>query len=145
LVLVAPASYNNSDFNYRRLLNNETEFLGRRPDRTENKRNLIRELLRLYEKHHDHRYTRKLGIEDDFYKTLIEPYFGVVDIENDNLVPLLFKENSNQLEFERYATVSYVWGESGSRHYTTKIANIQSRLKSKSLAPVITILPKALQ
>jgi hypothetical protein len=145
LVLVAPASYDNSDFNYRGLLNNETEFLGRRLGRTENKRNLIRELLRLCEKRHDHRCTRKLGIEDDFHNTLMEPYFGVIDIENDNLVPLPFKENGDQLEFEPYATVSYVWGESGSRQHITRMANIQSRLKSGGLAPVIMTLPKALQ
>lgn len=145
LVLAAPASYDNSDVDYRGLLNKETEFLGRRLGSKESKRNLIRELLRLCERYHDHRCTGKLGIEDDFHETLMEPYFGVIDIENDNLVPLPFKENGDQLEFESYATVSYVWGKSGSREHTTKITNIQSRRKSGGLASVIKTLPKALQ
>ncbi|KAF2466592.1 uncharacterized protein BDR25DRAFT_293523 [Lindgomyces ingoldianus] len=134
LVLAAPARYDNSDVNYRGFLNNETEFLGRRLGRTENKRNFIRELVRLCERYHGYRCTRKLGIEDDFHVTLMEPYFGVIDIENDSLVPLPFKENGDQLEFESYATVSYVWGESDSRQHTTRMANIQSRRKSGGLA-----------
>jgi hypothetical protein len=145
LVLAAPASYDKSDIDYRGLLNKETEFLGRRLGSKESKKNLIRELLRLCERHHDHRCTSKLGIEDDFHETLMEPYFGVIDIENDNLVPLRFKENGDQLEFESYATVSYVWGKSGGREHTTKIANIQSRRKSGGLASVIKTLPKALK
>jgi hypothetical protein len=145
LVLAAPASYDNSDVDYRGSLNSETEFLGRRLGRTENKRNLIRELVRLCERYHGYRCTKKLGIEDDFHVTLMEPYFGVIDIENDNLVPLPFKEIGYQLEFESYATVSYVWGDSDNRQHTTKMANIQSRRKSGGLASVIGALPKALQ
>ncbi|EPE29985.1 hypothetical protein GLAREA_01145 [Glarea lozoyensis ATCC 20868] len=145
LVLTAPAIYDNSDVDYRGLLSKETEFLGRRLGSKESKRNLIRELLRLCERHHDDRCTSKLGIEDDFHETLMEPYFGVMDIENDNLTPLPFKENGNQLNFESYATVSYVWGRSGNHQHSTKIANIQSRRKSGGLASVIKTLPKALQ
>jgi hypothetical protein len=145
LVLTAPAIYDNSDVNYRGLLNKETEFLGRRLGSKESKRNLIRELLRLYERHHDDRCTSKLGIEDDFHETLMEPYFGVMDIENDNLTPLPFKENGGQLNFESYATVSYVWGKSGNHQHSTKIANIQSRRKSGGLASIIKTLPRALQ
>ena len=145
LVLAAPASYDHSDVDYRGLLNKETEFLGRHLGSKESKKNFMRELLRLCERYHDSRCTSKLGIENDFHETLLEPYFGVIDIENDNLVPLPFKENGNQLEFGSYATVSYVWGKSGSREHTTKIANIQSRRKSGGLASVINTLPKALQ
>ncbi|KIX93367.1 uncharacterized protein Z520_11010 [Fonsecaea multimorphosa CBS 102226] len=145
LVLAAPPRYDSSDVNYRGLLNSETEFRGRRVGGVPNKQNLIRELLRLCEKKHDDRCTKKLGIEDDFYTTLTEPYFGVIDIEYGNLVPLPFEEKDDQLEFESYATVSYVWGETGSREHTTRMGNIQSRRKSGGLASVIETLPRALQ
>jgi hypothetical protein len=145
LVLAAPSAYNNSDVDYRSLLNEDTEFLGRRLGKWENKRNLIRELLRLCERFHDDRCTRKLGIEDDFHNILKEPYFGVIDLENENLVPLPVDENYDRLIFESYAAVSYVWGDTAGREHTTKICNIQSRRKSGGLASVIRALPKALQ
>jgi hypothetical protein len=146
LVLAAPAMYDHSDVDYRGLLNSETEFLGRRVGRAENKRNLIRELLRLCEGHHGLRCTQKLGIEGEFHETLMEPYFGVIDIENDKLVPLPFTESGENLKFEPYATVSYVWGDDdGHRQHMTTMANIQSRRKSGGLASVIPVLPKTLQ
>ncbi|KAI4690270.1 hypothetical protein J4E81_007422 [Alternaria sp. BMP 2799] len=88
----------------------ETRFLGRRFGATENKKNLIREFLRLCETNHDRRCTEKIGIEDPFFETLMEPYFGVIDIENDRLVPLPFRMDKDHLQFEPYAAVSYVWG-----------------------------------
>ncbi|KAF4986487.1 hypothetical protein FDECE_15929 [Fusarium decemcellulare] len=145
LVLAAPSAYDNSDVGYRDLLNGDTEFLGRRLGRLENKKNLIQELLRLCERCHHDRCITKLGIEDDFHETLKEPYFGVIDIENDSLVPLPFRENGDLLTFESYAAVSYVWGSHAGRQHTTRIANIQSRRKSGGLAQVIRELPKALQ
>jgi hypothetical protein len=145
LVLAAPAKYDTSDVDYPGQLNDETQFLGRRFGATENKKNLIREFLRLCERHHDRRCTQKLGIEDPFRDTLMEPYFGVIDIENDNLVPLPYEERNERLEFEAYAAVSYVWGGKGSREHKTRIGNIQSRRKSGGLAGVIRKLPRALQ
>jgi hypothetical protein len=146
LVLAATAIYDHSDVDYRGLLNDETEFVGRRVGRTENKRNLIREFLRLCERHYDERCTQKLGIEDEFHETLMEPYFGVIDIENDQLVPLPFAERGDVLSFESYTAVSYVWGnDEGHRQQMTTTANIQSRRKSGGLASIIPELPKALQ
>jgi hypothetical protein len=145
LVLAAPVGYNASDVDYSNLLNDETEFLGRRLGRLESKKNLIRELLRLCERNHGDRCMRKLGIEDDFHETLVEPYFGVIDIENDRLVPLPFRETKTQLKFDSYAVVSYVWGEISSRQHITKVSNIQSRRKSGGLALAIRALPEALK
>ncbi|KAL2126110.1 hypothetical protein VTI74DRAFT_1673 [Chaetomium olivicolor] len=74
------------------------------------------------------------------------PYFGVIDIENDQLVPLPFAERGDVLSFESYATVSYVWGnDEGHRQQMTTTANIQSRRKSGGLASIIPELPKALR
>ncbi|KAK4103565.1 HET-domain-containing protein [Parathielavia hyrcaniae] len=146
IVLAAPSHYDRSDLDYRGLLNTETEFLGRRVGRTESKRNLIREFLRLCEGHHGERCAQKLGIEGEFLKTLMEPYFGVIDIENDSLVPLPYTENHNKLTFEPYATVSYVWGnDDGHRHHMTTTRNIQSRRKSGGLALVVPGLPQTLR
>lgn len=146
IVLAAPSLYDRSDLDYRGLLNAETEFLGRRVGRTENKRNLIRELLRLCERHHGERCTQKLGIEGEFLKTLMEPYFGVIDIENDSLVPLPLTESGDKLTFEPYATVSYVWGnDDGHRQHMTTTRNIQSRRKSGGLASVVPGLPQTLR
>ncbi|KAI4682799.1 uncharacterized protein J4E84_007264 [Alternaria hordeiaustralica] len=144
LVLAAPIKYANSDLDYPKQLNKETQFLGRRFGATENKKNLIREFVRLCETNHDRRCTRKIGIENPFLETLMEPYFGVIDIENDRLVPLPFEETDERLEFEAYAAVSYVWGDTGMMDYRTKIENIQSRRKSGGLAAIIRKLPKAL-
>ena len=147
LVLAAPAKYDKSDIDYRGLLNKDTQFLGRRLGCTENKKNLIREFLRLCETRHDHRCSGKLGIENPFRETLMEPYFGVIDIENDRLVPLPFSQTEEFLTFESYATASYVWGPGGAkyREHTTRICNIQSRLKSGGLAAVLKQLPLALR
>ncbi|KAI4636866.1 hypothetical protein J4E93_010882 [Alternaria ventricosa] len=144
LVLAAPIKYANSDLDYPKQLNRETQFLGRRFGATENKKNLIREFLRLCETNHDRRCTQKIGIENPFLETLMEPYFGVIDIENDRLVPLPFDETKERLQFEPYAAVSYVWGDTGRMDYRTKIENIQSRRKSGGLAATIRKLPKAL-
>ncbi|KAH6857419.1 heterokaryon incompatibility protein-domain-containing protein [Alternaria rosae] len=144
LVLAAPLKYANSDLDYPKQLNRETQFLGRRFGATENKKNLIREFLRLCETNHDRRCTQKIGIENPFLETLMEPYFGVIDIENDRLVPLPFEETDERLQFEAYAAVSYVWGDTGEMDYRTKISNIQSRRKSGGLAATIRKLPKAL-
>jgi len=81
----------------------------------------------------------KLGVESPFENTVLEPYFGVIDIENDSLVPLPY-----YIRLEPYAAVSYVWGDTGSMDYRTKIGNIQSRRKSGGLAATIRKLPKAL-
>jgi hypothetical protein len=144
LVLAAPIKYANSDLDYPKQLNRETQFLGRRFGATENKKNLIREFLRLCETNHDRRCTQKIGIENPFLETLMEPYFGVIDIENDRLVPLPFEESNERLQFEAYAAVSYVWGDTGLMDYRTKIDNIQSRRKSGGLAATIRKLPEAL-
>ncbi|KAI4649056.1 uncharacterized protein J4E78_008574 [Alternaria triticimaculans] len=144
LVLAAPMKYANSDLDYPKQLNRETQFLGRRFGATENKKNLIREFLRLCENSHDRRCTEQIGIENPFMETLMEPYFGVIDIENDRLVPLPFEGTMERLEFEPYAAVSYVWGDTGRMDYRTKISNIQSRRKSGGLAATIRKLPKAL-
>lgn len=145
IMLVAPPKYNKSDIDYPGLLNEETQFLGRRIGSNHNKKNLIREFLRLCETGHDHRCSGKLGIEDPFRRTLSEPYFGVIDIENESLVPLPYERNGHELRFEPYATVSYVWGPGHSRQHATRISNIQSRRKSGGLCAVIRQLPKALQ
>lgn len=145
LILAAPKEYENSDLDYPKQLNMETQFLGRRFGATENKKNLIREFLRLCETDHDRRCTEKLGIENPFLETLMEPYFGVIDIENDRLVPLPFEETDERLQFEAYAAVSYVWGDIGTLDYRTKIDNIQSRRKSGGLAATLRKLPKALK
>ena len=144
LVLAAPSKYADSDLDYPKQLNRETRFLGRRFGATENKKNLIREFLRLCETNHDRRCTEKIGIEDPFFETLMEPYFGVIDIENDRLVPLPFRMDKDHLQFEPYAAVSYVWGTTRMMDYLTKIDNIQSRRKSGGLAATIRRLPRAL-
>lgn len=144
LVLAAPMKYAISDLDYPKQLNRETLFLGRRFGATESKKNLIREFLRLCETNHDRRCTQKIGIENPFLETLTEPYFGVIDIENDRLVPLPYGETEGHLHFEPYAAVSYVWGDTGAMDYRTKIENIQNRRKSGGLAATIRKLPKAL-
>ncbi|RSM05632.1 hypothetical protein CEP52_006177 [Fusarium oligoseptatum] len=144
--LAAPSKYNKSDIDYPNLLNQETQFLGRYIGPIHNKRNLIREFLRLCERHHDDRCTKKLGFENPFRKTLREPYFGVIDIENECLVPLPYRKGDDgSLCFEAYATVSYVWGSGNSRQHATRIKNIQSRRKSGGLSDVIRLLPQALR
>ncbi|KAH7176868.1 heterokaryon incompatibility protein-domain-containing protein [Dactylonectria macrodidyma] len=145
IMLAAPPKYDKSDVDYPGLLNDETQFLGRRIGSSHNKKNLIREFLRLCETCHDHRCTGKLGIEDPFRETLNEPYFGVVDMENESLAPLPCSDDGNELRFEAYATVSYVWGSDRSRQHATRISNIQSRRKSGGLSAVIRQLPKALR
>ncbi|KAK4065516.1 hypothetical protein Trihar35433_7636 [Trichoderma harzianum] len=143
LVLAAPASYDESNLDYPLLLNEETQFLGRRIGPVVNKRNLIREFLRLCENNHDERCTGKLGIEDPFAETLKQSYFGVIDIQNQNLVPLPYTNNKDYLSFQPYATVSYVWGNI--RDHRTTLSNIQDRLKSGGLAATIDALPVALK
>ncbi|RSL64785.1 hypothetical protein CEP54_004599 [Fusarium duplospermum] len=141
ITLAAPSKYNKSDIDYPNLLNQETQFLGRCIGPIHNKRNLIREFLRLCERHHDDRCTKKLGFENPFRKTLREPYFGVIDIENECLVPLPFRKgDDDSLCFEAYATVSYVWGSGNSRQHATRIKNIQDRRKSGGLSDVIRLL-----
>ncbi|UKZ83903.1 hypothetical protein TrVFT333_011718 [Trichoderma virens FT-333] len=125
------------------LLNEETQFLGRRIGPVVNKRNLIREFLRLCETNHDKRCTGKLGIEDPFAETLKQSFFGVIDIQNQNLVPLPYTNNKDYLSFQPYATVSYVWGKI--RDHRTTLSNIQDRLKSGGLAQTIDELPIALK
>jgi hypothetical protein len=89
---------------------------------------------------------QKLGIKDDFYETLTEPYFGVIDIENDSLVPLPFQENRGKLDFKSYAAVSYVWGNHEGQHlHKTTTANIQGRRKSGGLSSVVNLLPDGLK
>lgn len=143
LVLAAPSCYDESNLDYPRLLNEETQFLGRRIGPVVNKRNLIREFLRLCETHHDERCTGKLGIEHPFAETLKQSYFGVIDIHNQNLVPLPYRKDKDYLAFQPYATVSYVWGNS--RDHRTTLSNIQDRLKSGGLAETIETLPVALK
>ncbi|EED12097.1 hypothetical protein TSTA_001680 [Talaromyces stipitatus ATCC 10500] len=143
LVLSAPSKYDKSDLDYPSLLNDETQFLGRRIGPTVNKTNLIREFLRLCENSHDACCTRQLGIEDHFADTLSQPYFGVIDIRNESLVPLPTSWENNRLKIESYATVSYVWGKS--RDHRTTLANIQDRRKSGGLADTISMFPKALR
>ncbi|KAK6858912.1 heterokaryon incompatibility protein-domain-containing protein [Apiospora arundinis] len=145
MVLAAPPRYDRADLNYRGLLKKETQFLGRRLGASENKKNLIREFLRLCERYHPPHCRRQLGIESAFWNTLREPYFGVIDIENDMLVPLPFEGDDHHLNFQPYATVSYCWGTDGGRNHTTKIENIQKRRMSGGLASVIKALPKALK
>lgn len=69
----------------------------------------------------------------------------MIDIENDNLVPLPYKKDGTHLTYESYAAVSYVWGKGSdvSRKHTTKTTNIQSRRQSGGLAQAIEELPKA--
>lgn len=143
LVLSASSKYDKSDLDYPSLLNEETQFLGRRLGPTVNKTNLIREFLRLCENSHDERCTKQLGIERDFANPLSQPYFGVIDIRNECLVPLPTTRENGRLKFESYATVSYVWGKG--RDYRTTLANIQDRRKSGGLAYPISQLPTALQ
>ncbi|KAJ4248729.1 hypothetical protein NW762_012567 [Fusarium torreyae] len=145
VMLAAPQKYDKSDVDYPGLLNDETQFLGRRIGSSHNKKNLVREFLRLCETCHDERCTAKLGIEDPFRDTLNEPYFGVIDMENESLVPLPYSDNGFELRFDAYATVSYVWGNGNSRQHSTRISNIQSRRKSGGLSNVIRNLPKALR
>ncbi|RKL50780.1 hypothetical protein BFJ72_g233 [Fusarium proliferatum] len=145
VMLAAPPKYDKSDVDYPGLLNDETQFLGRRIGSSHNKKNLVREFLRLCETCHDERCTAQLGIEDPFRDTLNEPYFGVIDMENESLVPLPYMDNGNQLRFKPYATVSYVWGNGHSRQHATRVSNIQSRRKSGGLSAVIRDLPKALR
>ncbi|KAI1077542.1 heterokaryon incompatibility protein-domain-containing protein [Whalleya microplaca] len=133
LILAAHPRFDDSDIGYRDLLHTETQFLGRRLGRPQNKRNLIREFLRLY-------------IEKEFIDIMEEPYFGVIDIENDNLTALpIMNTDDNRIRFKPFATVSYVWGPSEIRDYITMRTNIQSRRKSGGLAVVISSLPKALR
>ncbi|KAF4449462.1 HET-domain-containing protein [Fusarium austroafricanum] len=145
VMLAAPPKYDKSDVDYPGLLNDETQFLGRRIGSSHNKKNLVREFLRLCETCHDERCTAKLGIEDPFRDTLNEPYFGVIDIENESLVPLPYTDDGVELCFEAYATVSYVWGSGHSRQHATRISNIQSRRKSGGLSAVVRSLPKSLR
>ncbi|KAI8715042.1 HET domain-containing protein [Fusarium sp. LHS14.1] len=119
IILAAPSKYDKSDVDYPGVLNDETQFLGRR--------------------------IGNLGIEDPFGETLNDPYFGVIDIENENLVTLPFRISYGLLCFEPYATVSYVWGTKQSRQHATRISTIQSRRKSGGLSAVIRQLPKALR
>ncbi|KAM0417359.1 hypothetical protein ACHAPT_012675 [Fusarium lateritium] len=66
-------------------------------------------------------------------------------MENESLAPLPCSDDGNELRFEAYATVSYVWGGGHSRQHATRISNIQRRRKSGGLSAVIRELPKALQ
>lgn len=143
LILAAPSKYDESDLDYPNLLNCETQFLGRRIGPAVSKRSLIREFLRLCEDFHDERCTRKLGIEDPFSATLGQPYFGVIDIQSERLVPLPSYREDGQLVFKAYATVSYVWGTI--RDHRTTLANIQDRRKLGGLAQTISELPIALR
>ncbi|KAH9879409.1 hypothetical protein J1614_002849 [Plenodomus biglobosus] len=145
LVLAAPKKYENSDFDYPKQLNHETQFLGRRFGAIENKKNLIREFLELCETNHDHRCTQELGIEGSFFDTLMEPYFGVIDIEKDSLVPLPVRGTKEFHQLKAYAAISYVWGENSNRDHRTTTKNIQSRRKSGGLAATIQTLPKSLR
>ncbi|KAL1855810.1 hypothetical protein VTK73DRAFT_8470 [Phialemonium thermophilum] len=145
IMLRAAQKYDRSDVDYPSLLNDETQFLGRRIGSNCNKKNLIREFLRLCETGHDYRCTAKLGYEDPFRKTLTEPYFGVIDMENENLVPLPNQVDGHFVSFEPYATVSYVWGTGHSGQHATRIGNVQSRRRSGGLSAVIRSLPKALR
>ncbi|CAJ0550172.1 Ff.00g101020.m01.CDS01 [Fusarium sp. VM40] len=145
VMLAAPPKYDKSDVDYPGLLNDETQFLGRRIGSSHNKKNLVLEFLRLCETCHDERCTAKLGIEDPFRDTLKEPYFGVIDMENESLVPLPYTDDLVELQFAAYATVSYVWGNGHGRQHATRISNIQSRRKSGGLSAVIKDLPKALR
>ncbi|KAF4968196.1 hypothetical protein FSARC_4386 [Fusarium sarcochroum] len=119
VMLAAPPKYDKSDVDYPGLLNDETQFLGRRIGSSHNKKNLV----------------PKLGIEDPFRDTLNEPYFGVIDMENESLVPLPYSDDGVDLHFEAYATVSYVWGSGHSRQHATRISNIQSRQQQPLLEP----------
>ncbi|KAI0483401.1 heterokaryon incompatibility protein-domain-containing protein [Xylariaceae sp. FL0804] len=144
LMLAAPARYNQSDIGYPGLLNPETQFLGRRIGSSLSKRNLIREFLRLCQEGHTRCRTR-LDAMIPFSETLKGPYFGVIDIESEQLVPLPFREDASNLSFEWYATVSYVWGDNSTHSHSTRLGNIQSRLQSGGLTEVISTLPRALQ
>ncbi|KAK3370748.1 heterokaryon incompatibility protein-domain-containing protein [Lasiosphaeria ovina] len=146
LILAAPARYDPANVGYRQLLNDETQFLGRRVGPTEYKGNIIREFMRLCESNHGKLCTRNLGVEQDFLRILTEPYFGVFDIENKRLVPLpQEKDKKGNIRFLPYAAVSYVWGKSANRHYKTNMRNVQKRRKSGGLASVMAQLPLALQ
>ncbi|KAK0619704.1 hypothetical protein B0T14DRAFT_519709 [Immersiella caudata] len=83
---------------------------------------------------------------DQVKRTPMEPYFVVIDTENDSIVPLPFKESGGNLTLDPYATVSYAWGndDDHSQHTTTSTKNIEGRHKSGGLAPVVPGLPKAL-
>lgn len=145
LVLAAPKKYEKSDFDYPKQLNHETQFFGRRFGAIENKKNLIREFLGLCETNHDYRCTKELGIEGSFFYTLMEPYFGVIDIEKDSLVPLPVRGTKESHQIKAYAAISYVWGENANRDHRTTTKNIQSRRKSGGLAATIQTLPRSLQ
>ncbi|KAI1364482.1 hypothetical protein F5Y08DRAFT_306456 [Xylaria arbuscula] len=146
LILAAPAEYDKSDIDYPSRVDRNSQFLGRRIGSSASKRNLTREFLRLCERDHKG-CSGNLGIEDPFAQTLREPYFGVIDIENQQLVPLRYHETieGDRIEFDPYATVSYVWGDRASHRHSTRKANVQHRLKPGGLAEVIECLPTALR
>ncbi|KAJ3575177.1 hypothetical protein NPX13_g4123 [Xylaria arbuscula] len=146
LILAAPAEYDKSDIDYPSRVDRNSQFLGRRIGSSASKRNLIREFLRLCERDHKG-CSGNLGIEDPFAQTLREPYFGVIDIENQQLVPLRYHETieGDRIESDPYATVSYVWGDRASHRHSTRKANVQHRLKPGGLAEVIECLPTALR
>ncbi|KAI0414054.1 heterokaryon incompatibility protein-domain-containing protein [Xylaria grammica] len=145
IILVAPENYDRSDVDYSSRVDDTSQFLGRRIGSNVGKKNLIREFLHLCEREHKN-CTGHLGIEDPFARILQESYFGVIDIENESLVPLKHqKTEDGSFTFARYAAVSYVWGASTSQRHSTRKANIGYRRKSGGLAEVISSLPLALR
>lgn len=144
IVLGAQAEDFEVNIDYRKRLNDQNRFLGRKIGPAEYKRNLIRQFLRICETDHDKTHcSRNLGNEDPFCKTLKEPYFGVIDTQNDCIVPLPFNEREGSLSFEPYATMSYVWGVN--RDFKTKTTNVRSRCQEGGLASVIPTLPRSLR
>ncbi|KAK5630496.1 hypothetical protein RRF57_006211 [Xylaria bambusicola] len=145
IILAAPKNYDKSDVDYSSRVDDTSRFLGRRIGRNIGKKTLIREFLQLCQSGHE-RCKEHLGIGDPFAQTLQRSYFGVIDIENQNLVPLdTRKTEDGSFEFAPYAAVSYVWGVSNSQRYSTRKANISIRRKSGGLAEVISSLLLALR
>ncbi|KAI5920482.1 heterokaryon incompatibility protein-domain-containing protein [Camillea tinctor] len=144
ILLIAPPKYDKSDLDFRHLLNDDTKFLGRRIGSKANKRNLIREFLTLCSTEHDGRCNSKTSDSQNlFIETLTQPYFGVIDIESQSLVPLQWNKSKDNPVWERYAALSYVWGTD--RKHRTVLANIQDRRKSGGLAFAMENLPDALR
>ncbi|KAI1386063.1 heterokaryon incompatibility protein-domain-containing protein [Hypoxylon trugodes] len=143
LVLAAPSKFNDSDLGYRDLLGAEAQFLGRRLGRPVNKQSLIRAFLQLCEQHHHGRCAEPFEIGGDNVNPFSEPYFGVINIEDESLGHLPKRDGSNC--YEEYATVSYSWGKESNKEYRTTTKNVQQRLKSGGMAEVIRSMPKALR
>ncbi|KZZ98558.1 Heterokaryon incompatibility [Moelleriella libera RCEF 2490] len=139
LLLDASPRYDKPECDHESILRNNVEFLGRRIHSEPVTASYINSLLELCEQNH-RRWCRGPGTDDGLPKTLRQPFSGIIDIDENQLVP--FVTDLEDMD-EWYAAVSYVRADSPS--YATTIANVQDRRKPGGLTEVINGLPKALR